>query len=319
MLTQLKSFFQLIRWPNLLMLVFTQMMLNYLVLGHMFKLIHLELPLESVDFTLLVLSTVFMAAFGYIFNDVKDEEVDKINKEQKRIIGKKFDKSSGLLAGWVFLIISIGISIYLGIKLQMIQLIFLHILIAVGLWYYSTQLKKTILTGNIIISLFTGISVFIVWLYHLVALKNNPIMMVDAQKIIEFATYTVIIYSAFAFIISLIREIVKDVEDKEGDEKTGMKTFVIRYGLIKTKALSFTLLGLMLLLLLFAAYMAYSYGWLQLAIYLLVAVGIPLIYFIMNLQSAQNKKDFKDLSFLAKIIMIAGILSMQLFYISYGS
>lgn len=319
MLTQLKSFFQLIRWPNLLMLVFTQMMLNYLVLGHMFKLIHLELPLESVDFTLLVLSTVFMAAFGYIFNDVKDEEVDKINKEQKRIIGKKFDKSSGLLAGWVFLIISIGISIYLGIKLQMIQLIFLHILIAVGLWYYSTQLKKTILTGNIIISLFTGISVFIVWLYHLVALKNNPIMMVDAQKIIEFATYTVIIYSAFAFIISLIREIVKDVEDKEGDEKTGMKTFVIRYGLIKTKALSFTLLGLMLLLLLSAAYMAYSYGWLQLAIYLLVAVGIPLIYFIMNLQSAQNKKDFKDLSFLAKIIMIAGILSMQLFYISYGS
>lgn len=319
MLSKLKSFFQLIRWPNLLMLVFTQMMLNYLVIGHMFKLIHLELPLESFDFTLLVLSTVFMAAFGYIFNDVKDEEVDKINKEQKRIIGEKFDKNSALLAGWVFLAISIGISIYLGIKLQMIQLIFLHILIAAGLWYYSTQLKKTILSGNIIISLFTGISVFIVWLYQLVALKNNPIMMVDAQKITEFATYTVVIYTVFAFIISLIREIVKDVEDKEGDEKTGMKTFIIQYGLNKTKILTYSLIGLMLLLLLFAIFMAYSYAWLQLAIYLGVAVGIPLIYFILNLIKAQHKKDFKDLSLLAKIIMIAGILSMQLFYISYGS
>ncbi len=83
MFSQLKAFFQLIRWPNLLMIVFTQMMLNYLVIGHIFKLIHLELPLASFDFSLLVLSTVFMAAFGYIFNDVMDEEVDEINKSEK--------------------------------------------------------------------------------------------------------------------------------------------------------------------------------------------------------------------------------------------
>lgn len=319
MLSQLKAFFKLIRWPNLLILVFTQTMLNYLVIGHMFKLIHLELPLNSFDFILLVLSTVFMAAFGYIYNDVKDEEVDKINKAEKRIIGTKISKGNGLAAGRVFLVSAIGISVYLGIKLEMIQLIFLHLLIAAGLWYYSAQLKKTVLIGNVVISLFTGLSVFIVWLYHLVVLKNNPVMMVDARKITVFVTYTVLAYSVFAFLVNMIREIVKDVEDNVGDEKTGMKTFIIRYGLNKTKTLIYFILAITLALLSFTIYYAYSYNWLQLAIYLAVAVGIPMIYLFMNLKSAKNKKDFKDLSLLTKIIMIAGILSMQLFYINYGT
>jgi len=319
MLSQLKSFFQLIRWPNLLMLVFTQMMLNYLVIGHMFKLIHLELPMSSQNFVLLVISTVFMAAFGYIFNDVMDEETDQINKAEKKIIGNQISKKTAIWSGSAFLVFSLLISAYLGLKLQMIQLVFVHILIAVGLWYYSTELKKTVLMGNISISLFTGMSVFIVWLYHLVALKNNPMLMVDAQKITEFVNFTVLTYSLFAFMISWIREVVKDIEDQEGDKQTGMKTFVIKYGISKTKKLLYFLLTLVLLLLLMAVYVTLHFHWTQLAIYLSVAVGIPLIYFFMNLTSANLKKDFKDLSLLAKIIMIAGILSMQLFYISYGS
>jgi len=319
MVIKLKSFFQLIRWPNLLMLVFTQMMLNYFVIGHIFKLIHLNLPLASRDFMLLVISTVFMAAFGYIYNDVMDEEVDKINKNEKRIVGNQISRGSAIWSGGIFLVFSLLISVYLGIQLHMIQLVFIHLLIAAGLWYYSTELKKTILIGNIVISTFTGISVFIVWLYHLVAMKNNPAMMVDAQKITEFTTYTVLTYSVFAFTISWIREIVKDIEDKEGDEKTGMKTFIIQFGLPKTKILLYLLLFLMFIFLLLSIFITFNYHWIQFAIYLAVAVGIPLIYFIMNLTSAKLKKDFKDLSLLAKIIMIAGILSMQLFYISYGS
>jgi len=319
MISQIKAFFQLIRWPNLLMLVFTQMMLNYLVIGHMFKLIHLELPLASIDFNLLVLSTVFMAAFGYIFNDVMDEETDEINKNDKRIIGTKISRASGLLAGRVFLLIALAIAAYLSWKLAMWQLVFVHIFIAIGLWYYSVQLKKTILIGNILISLFTGFSVFIVWLYHLVVLQSNPVLLVDAQKITEFVSATVLAYAIFAFLISLIREVIKDIEDQEGDKKAGMKTFIIQFGLKKAKSLTHGISALMLTVLILAIYISYSYNWLQLSIYLGVAVGIPLIYFMMNLRSAENKKDFKDLSFLAKIIMIAGILSMQLFYISYGT
>lgn len=319
MLLKLIAFFNLIRWPNLLMLGFTQMMLNYFVIGHMFQLIHLDLPLNSFNFMLLVLSTLFMAVFGYIFNDIQDEDVDEINKAEKKIIGVQINRTTALISAWTFLAFSLGISIYLGIALQMVQLIFLHFLIGVGLWYYSTHLKKTVLIGNFIISLFTGFSVFIVWLYHLAALRIDPILMVDAQRISEFVTYTVVVYSVFAFLISMIREITKDIEDKEGDERTGMKTTIIKYGLSRTKIIIYFFITLMLFLLGIIIYITYSYNWLQLAIYLLVAVGIPSLYFIMNLRTANFKKDFKDLSLLAKIIMIAGILSMQLFYISYGS
>jgi 4-hydroxybenzoate polyprenyltransferase len=152
-----------------------------------------------------------------------------------------------------------------------------------------------------------------------VVIKNDPILMVDAQKITRFVTQTVVIYSIFAFIISMIREIVKDIEDKEGDEKTGTKTMIIQWGLQKTKAVIYFLIISMMSILVFTIFHVHTYQWTQLAIYLGVAVGIPLIYFLINLIKAENKKDFKDLSLLAKIIMIAGILSMQLFYISYGS
>ncbi len=309
----------MIRWPNLLMLVITQMMLNYLVIGHMFNLIHIDLPLASFDFNLLVLSTIFMAAFGYIFNDAMDEETDAINKNDMRIIGNKITRVSALLAGWIFLFLALSIATYLSWKLAMWQLIFIHISIAIGLWFYSVQLKKTVLIGNLLISLFTGFSVFIIWLYHLVVLHAHPILLVEAQKITEFVSATVLAYAVFAFLISLIREVIKDIEDQEGDKKAGMKTFVIQFGLKKTKVFTHGISSLMLTALAFAIYITYSYQWLELSIYLAVAVGIPLIYLMMNLRSAENKKDFKDLSFLAKIIMIAGILSTQLFYISYGT
>lgn len=317
-MTNIKAFFKLIRWPNLLMIMVTQCLLNYMVIGHVLNLIHVRLPLSNIDFILLMLSTVLMAAFGYAFNDVQDQKVDEINKNDKRIIGRTFSTKTGLRISYSLLILAILPAIYLAIKLQMIQLTFLHLLIGGGLWYYSTQLKKSLLAGNIIISLFTAFSIFIVWLYHLVVLRMDPVLMIDSQKVTPFIHQMVLFYTAFAFIISMIRELVKDVEDQKGDAQFNMKTFVVKFGIPKTKILIAGLVILMILMLALASYLSYLYHWTQLTIYLLVAVGIPLIYFLSNLKKSQNQDDFSNLSTLAKIIMAAGILSMQLFYISYG-
>lgn len=312
------AFFKLIRWPNLLMIMVTQSLLNYMVIGHVLNLIHVRLPLSHFDFVLLMLSTVLMAAFGYAYNDVQDEQVDRINKNDQRIIGNSITAKNGLLISIIFLLTALLPAIYLAIKLQMIQLIFLHLIIAGGLWYYSTHLKKSLLVGNIIISLFTAMSIFIVWLYHLVVLRMDPVLMIDAQKVTPFIHKIVLFYTAFAFVISMIREMVKDIEDQKGDAQFHMKTFVLKFGLPKTKIFISILVILMLLMLALAAYLSYTYDWTQLSIYLMIAVGIPLIYFLMNLKKSQNQEDYTNLSILAKIIMAAGILSMQLFYISYG-
>lgn len=315
---KIKAFFKLIRWPNLLMIMVAQSLLNYMVIGRVLNLIHVDLPLHHFQFMLLMMSTVFMAAWGYAFNDVEDEKVDAINKDENRIIGKTFSRKTGLNIAYSFLTLSLIPAFYLSIQLEMIQLIFLHIIIGVGLWYYSTQLKKTVLLGNIAISLFTAFSIFIVWLYHLVVLKTDSIMMVNSQKLIPFINQLVLYYSAFAFIISLIREITKDIEDQNGDAQYQMKTFVVKFGLSKTKLLLYSLGILMLLMLGSAIYFSYYYRWTQLSIYLGVAVGIPLLYFLKNLKNSQSTEDFSNLSILAKVIMLAGTLSMQLFYISYG-
>lgn len=300
------------------MIMVAQLLLNYLVIDRVLNLVHVDLPLSHFQFVLLMMSTVFMAAWGYAFNDVEDEKVDAINKDEKRIIGKSFSRESGFRIAYSFLILSLIPALYLSIRLEMIQLIFLHMIIGIGLWYYSTRLKKTVLLGNITISLFTAFSIFIVWLYHLVVLRADSTLMVNSKKMIPFINQMVLYYTAFAFVISLIREIVKDVEDKTGDAEYQMNTFVVKFGLTKTKFLVYTLGILMLLMLGSAIYFSHLYGWKQLSIYLGIAVGIPLLYFLKNLKNSQTTEDFSNLSTLAKVIMLAGILSMQLFYISYG-
>jgi 4-hydroxybenzoate polyprenyltransferase len=312
------AFFKFIRWPNLLILFFTQLMLNYFIIDYIFELIQMKGPISFFEFFLLSLSTLFMAAFGYIINDLKDVNVDALNHSNKVLVNKTISLQKAYILAIIFILLSLLSAFYLSIRLQMIQLVFVHLLIAVGLYYYSSKLKSSILTGNILISLFAATSVFIVWLYHLAALAMDPVKIIDAQKVVTFTTYIVIAYSIFAFLTNFLREIIKDVEDRQGDEKTGLKTFVIKYGLPASKKLIFAIGFIILIFLATAIYFTYSYKWYQLSIYLGIAVGIPILYLLKELRKAEKKDDFKQLSLLTKIIMIAGVLSMQLFYISYG-
>ena len=316
-MNKIKAFFILIRWPNLLMIILLQMLLQYMLIGHVFNMINLEIPLNNLHFFLLMMSTVFMAAFGYVYNDVQDIKIDTINKNGKRIIDVYIGKKAGLIIAWALLSLALIPALYLSIMLQMIQLFFIHVIIALGLWYYSVELKKRILSGNVLVSIFTALSVLIIWLYHLIVIKNNAPLMVDARKIIPFLNLVIVSYSIFAFIISFIRELIKDIEDLKGDSERGLKTFAVVYGIKKSKLLIYFLSIIMLSFLIISAYYAYLHHWIKLTVYLIIAVVFPLFYFIVHLQKSKNVEDFNDLSTLAKIIMLAGILSIQILYINY--
>ncbi|OYT15882.1 MAG: hypothetical protein B7C24_10670 [Bacteroidetes bacterium 4572_77] len=313
------AFFKLIRWPNLLMIALAQILLQYLVIAHVFSKIQVPSPLDNTSFFLLLLSTIFMAAYGYAYNDVKDIEIDLINKNESRIVDWKIPKKTASIIAYVFLAAALLIASYLAWSVQMWQLLIIHISIGLGLWYYSSQLKKKPLIGNLIISLFTSLSLYIIWIYHLAILIGDPILLVDSQKMLPYLHTIVLTYSLFAFLLSFMRELVKDIEDKQGDGKLGLRTFAVVFGTRKTKSLicglSITTLGMVWV----SAYYTYIFNLKEMSAYFMVAISIPFIYFLMHLKKAVRKEDFKDLSTLAKIIMIAGILSMQLFYISFGS
>jgi len=316
-MTKTMAILKLMRWPNLLMIILTQVLLHYMLIVHVFSLVHIDSPLSHLQFFLLMISTVFMAAAGYVFNDVQDVKIDSINKDNKRIIGKEISEQTGMKLSRWFLALSLIPASYLSIQLNMLQLILIHLFIAFGLWYYSTDLKKQVLSGNLLISLFTAFTIAIVWLYHLVSLHNNPSVMIEGRRIIPFINVLVLAISFFAFFISFIREIVKDMEDIEGDKTTDAQTFPVVFGIGKSKTMVLLLSVVMIISTIYAAYYSYGIQLMKLSVYLLVAVLIPLVYLIMNLYQSKNKEDFGDLSTLAKIIMIAGILSIQIFYINY--
>ena len=119
-------------------------------------------------------------------------------------------------------------------------------------------------------------------------------------------------YAAFAFITTLIREIVKDLEDLEGDQQMGYNTYAIVSGKKKAKNIVqvlslLTILGIAWIL--NSQFQADLYSFL----YVLFFVEVPFLYFVWKLKKAKNSSDFYSLSSWMKIIMLLGTISMLVF------
>jgi 4-hydroxybenzoate polyprenyltransferase len=125
------------------------------------------------------------------------------------------------------------------------------------------------------------------------------------------------LYAGFAFIISLIREVVKDMEDVEGDRKYGCKTMPIVWGFNATKVFVAVWLIVLVGTLIIVQLYALRLGWWISVIYSLLLIVAPLIFIIKKLYDAKTSKDFHRISSLVKFVMFTGILSMVFFWI-YG-
>ena len=277
------AFLRLVRFPNLLIILAAQLLVRIFVIGPKSEWLTI---ITTPAFLLLCLSTLMIAAAGYIINDYYDIKIDLINNPKRVVIGKSFTRRIALFAHFIINILAVIISLFLGWK------IFITVFLSGFLmWYYSNTLKRLALWGNITISALTGISI-----YYLTFLSNNN-------------TSTVILYAVFAFLISLIREIIKDLEDMKGDALFGCKTLPIKWGVSTTKYFIYaiSLLFVIVMGLLFLE----KYNNL-LALYF-VAFLIPLFLFLLvKLHKAQTEKQYHTLSTLAKTIMVLGLASILL-------
>jgi 4-hydroxybenzoate polyprenyltransferase len=206
---------------------------------------------------------------------------------------------------------------YLGFVVDYFLLGFVFVAVALLLWFYSEKYQKTILLGNIFISLLSAFAVFIVWLFELFALRADPVIYAEAMKQINVITIIVIGYTVFAFLVSLIREIFKDIEDIEGDREAGYHTLPIGSGIRRANWLAIGLIFITIAVLAVAQYYLYKKGITLVFWYLMIAVQLLFMFLLYNAVKAKSKEDFRFLSNACKIIMVAGILSMQLFYVSF--
>jgi 4-hydroxybenzoate polyprenyltransferase len=255
--------------------------------------------LSKAEFFILLFATLAIAAGGYVINDAFDVHPDELNKPGKNIVGKKISVQSARITAMLLFSVGsaagFGLAIHTGVTAMGLLLPFA----AISLYMYSAQFKRRLLAGNFIIALLSALSVLIVALFEPHFYPN-----------IQFA----LIYAVFAFFISLIREIIKDAEDIEGDAASGCRTFPIVYGLSATRILLTILVAVNLAVV--CAFLAqYFYSNTVINFWYLVGLFvIPYAALAYLVNSAETKKDFHYASLFAKFIMLYGILTMVPFY-----
>ncbi|MBG7629215.1 MAG: geranylgeranylglycerol-phosphate geranylgeranyltransferase [Bacteroidetes bacterium] len=297
------TYFKLVRWKNLLLIVFVFFVLKF----SFFSTLQIQTKLSIVDFLLLLLSVLAITAAGYIINDIFDVKTDLINKPTKVIVSQKISLETA--KKWYKTTNTVGIvlGIALCIKISKPTHSFIFIGISLLLYYYSKKIKTTPFIGNFLVSLLIAFSVLIFPLFEIELIAKNNIQ--------NLATQIIWMLFFFAFSLNLIREIVKDIEDVNGDYSLKMNTLPILLGSLRTRSLVLFLCIVPIGLLLFII-LKYSSIYKFTVLYLLLFVLMPLLYFTVKLRSAKKKTEFHKLSLLLKIIMLLGINSLLIFSIT---
>jgi 4-hydroxybenzoate polyprenyltransferase len=296
------KYLKLIRYQNLLLLAFMQLIFRFGFL----KLQNIYLSLTDWQYGLLVLATVFLAAGGYVINDIFDQDTDNDNKPNKVIIGKSISEVKGYNIYITLNITGVGIGFYLSNVIQKPSFAVIFILIAATLYFYATSLKQMILVGNFIVAFLLALSVIIIGIFDLFPATydgNQAIMSVMFKILLD--------YAIFAFIINFIREIVKDMEDVNGDYNQGMNTLPIAIGVRRTGKITFGLIAIAMLILLYYVNENLMVFNLYFAtVYAIVFVLSPLLFCLIKMWSAKSKKDFHLISTVLKLVIFFGILSI---------
>lgn len=311
-------FLRLIRPVNLLVIALTMYAVRVFFLPYMQD----DPPYagwgsEPFDYFLLVLSTVFIAAGGNIINDYFDVKADRINKPEKLIITKYIKPRWAIVTHWLFNFVAFGIACYLSWRYETSWYMFIHLLSINALWFYSMYFKRRFLIGNLIIAALTGL-VPILCGIHFLGLTHpfnrsylpSAWTMHDDSWIVavNLKIFFVVSYAIFAASLNLVREIIKDIEDVEGDLVLRAKTLPIVLGKRRTKWIAMALLVAILALampFIWEAYTLYRNDFLiALAPALLVVIGIVLA--LLQLWRATEKPQLKRADLLLKLVMMIG-------------
>lgn len=307
------AFLNLIRWPNLVLVMVSMLLMLLFVLNPVLAIGTFQAGLSEFEFILLVLSTICITIGGYLVNDLFDMDADRLNKPGKNQVGLKFPVASIQLLYWFFTVIGVLLGVWLCYLLDQLTYSLVFVFAAGLLWFYSERYQCIPLVGNMVIAFLSSLSFGLVWLFDFFAFRNDPQVFTHIQADFPLANRLVLIYMGFAFLISLIREVVKDIEDIEGDERYGCGTFAVSYGIKKAKSVG---MASTIIALIFSVYTQVFF--LNAEYYMLfgcfILIDLLLITLFAWLWQAKNKSHFHRISSFTKLVMLIGILSMGLVY-----
>ena len=306
------AFFRLIRWPNLVFIFLTQLLFYYFILlpsyGARYVVVPAPAPkLNPLLFYLLAASSVLISAAGYAINDYFDLNIDRVNKPRRMVVEKVIKRRWTILWHWLLSGIGVALSLYVSWRIRNPIIAAANIGCVVLLYFYSTTFKRKLLIGNVIISLLTAWVILVLFVCE-ARITTDPVYREIGSRIFKFA----IVYGSFAFIISLVREVVKDIEDRDGDEKYGCRTMPIVWGVNVAKVFAGTWLVVLIGALIIFQFYVLQKAWWELILYSILMIDMPCLWLLRKLYEAQTREQYHLLSNVIKGVMLTGICSMLL-------
>ena len=305
------AFIKMIRLPNLFFIALTQLLFHITVLDTILHPLGLGAVIEGWNFIFLVVASVLIAAAGYIINDYFDINIDQVNKPKVNVVDAVVPRRWAMALHFVFSGMGLLFSAYISWRTGLWYILLGNFICVLLLFGYSVSLKRKLLVGNIIISMLTAWVILIICISEIkIATQVSSAVAEASNKIIRIG----ILYAAFAFISSLIREAVKDIEDLQGDQKYGCRTMPIAWGVNATKVYVAVWLVVILALLVILQIYVFRFEWWWAMAYSIVFIITPLVLLFFKLFKAKTQKDYHRLSNWTKLVMLSGILSMVFFY-----
>ena len=300
------KYLRLIRWTNLLIVIATLFMMRWFILKPLLEYAGYPLLFSEWRFLLLVLSAAAYTAAGYVINDYFDTQTDYLNRPERVIIGKGVARRQAIILHFALNIIAAALGIYISFYIGIPALAVICLLIPGILWFYSTTYKRQLIIGNLIVAFLTALVPLSVFLSEMpLQIRMHGEIMLSDQAFVRTVFYWIGGFAFFAFILTLIREIVKDIEDFKGDAAFGRNSLPVALGIQPTKMVLHGLTAITILTIVFL-YFKFLNDVLSLMYFTFLLVG-PLGVIIYLIRQAKERKDYSHISLLLKIVMLAGL------------
>jgi len=308
---------KLIRWPNLLIVVLTMVLMRYAILQPVLSKLNvvlvnmpgtisgMSLQFPLINFILLVTATVLITAAGYVINDYFDIKTDLINRG-KVLVGTSIPRRQAMMWHNILNITGVLLGFFVSWRTGYFWMGILFLLVSGMLYFYSASYKRQFLIGNIIVAFLTAMVPMLVVLYEAPVLYRFYTLNALQPPDLTIIFYWVGGFALFAFLTTLTREIIKDIEDFEGDIAYGRNTIPVVIGILTTKIVSICLV-LVTLVLLFFVWFLFIHDTITL-IYISVTVAAPLLFVIYQIIISKSRRQLHSASRIMKIVMFTGIL-----------
>ena len=308
---QFKDIMRLVRWSNLLFLAALIWLMEKWVAVPILDAAAFGEQLPGYMLFLLILATVGIAAGGYVINDYFDVKIDRINRPDELIVTNTVSKPAAMK-------LSIGLSAFgiicgmiVAFLLRSMTLGILFVIIPGLLWFYSSSYKRLLLIGNITIALLAAMTPL------LVAMTNVAYLQLHYAIVLPFVSLEHDLYAwlggfaLFAFLLTWIREVIKDMQDQMGDREYECHSLPVVWGDLWTKIFVTGLIVFTLLVIghLWYRVLPFDTGWLSLSTrYIVFGIVTPLLGVLGLLWAAKIPSDYKTCQQLVKFTMLLGML-----------